>query len=132
MVKIIQVTILSTKTIALNLRESEKNQLIDLKPDYLARYIISLPVFGFKSGRIDLILIKSCSPFFHNLRNNNPLDKNYIVDMCNLLQVFISLYSKESNLKKGGLFKLYFLIVTHILLMLYVAIPYILLQMSNS
>ena len=36
----------------------QKNQLIDLK-EHLERYVNSLPVFGFNSGRCDLNLIKS-------------------------------------------------------------------------
>ena len=36
----------------------QKNQLIDLK-QHLERYINTLPVFGFNSGRYDLNLIKS-------------------------------------------------------------------------
>ena len=36
----------------------QKNQLIDLK-QHLERYVKTLPVFGFNSGRYDLILIKS-------------------------------------------------------------------------
>ena len=37
---------------------SQKNQLIDLK-QHLERYVNTLPVFGFNSGRYDLNLIKS-------------------------------------------------------------------------
>ena len=37
---------------------NQKNQLIDLK-QHLKRYVITLPVFGFNSGRYDLNLIKS-------------------------------------------------------------------------
>ena len=36
----------------------QKNQLIDLKQN-LERYVNTLPVFGFNSGRYDLKLIKS-------------------------------------------------------------------------
>ena len=36
-----------------------KKQLIDLK-QHLERYVNTLPVFGFNSGRYDLNLIKSC------------------------------------------------------------------------
>ena len=36
----------------------QKNQLIDLK-QHLERYMNTLPVFGFNSGRFDLNLIKS-------------------------------------------------------------------------
>ena len=36
----------------------QKNQLIDLK-QHLKRYVYTLPVFGFNSGRYDLNLIKS-------------------------------------------------------------------------
>ena len=36
----------------------QKNQLIDLK-QHLERYVNTLPVFGFISGRYDLKLIKS-------------------------------------------------------------------------
>ena len=36
----------------------QKNQLIDLK-QHLERYVNTLPVFGFSSGRYDLILIMS-------------------------------------------------------------------------
>ena len=36
----------------------QKNQLIDLK-QYLDRYVNTLPLFGFNSGRCDLNLIKS-------------------------------------------------------------------------
>ena len=36
----------------------QKNQLIDLK-QHLKRYVNTLPVFGFNSGRYDLNLIKS-------------------------------------------------------------------------
>ena len=36
----------------------QKNQLIDLKQN-LERYINTLPVFGFNSGRHDLSLVKS-------------------------------------------------------------------------
>ena len=37
---------------------TQKNQLIDLK-QHLERYVKTLPVFGFNSGRYDLKLIKS-------------------------------------------------------------------------
>ena len=36
----------------------QKNQLIDLK-QHLERYVNTLPVFGFNSGRYDLNLIKN-------------------------------------------------------------------------
>ena len=68
MVKIYQVTNLSTKTDALKIRKMQicqhnsckfkKNQLIDLK-EYLEIYVKTLPVFGFISGRYDWNLIKS-------------------------------------------------------------------------
>ena len=48
-----------------------------MKPDYLERYVKSLPVFAIKSDRFDLNLIKSCSLFFHNLRNKNPQLKKW-------------------------------------------------------
>ena len=70
MVKNFQVTNLSMKTNDECLEDSEeadmsiqflrvqKNQLIDLK-QHLERYLNTLPVFGFNSGRYDLNLIKS-------------------------------------------------------------------------
>ena len=65
--KIIQATKLSMKTIALKIRKKQISQHnscefrkinSDLK-QYLDRYVKTLPVFGFNSGRYDLNLIES-------------------------------------------------------------------------
>ena len=44
--------------ISTQLLQIQKNQFIDLK-QHLERYVNTLPVFAFNSGRYDLILIKS-------------------------------------------------------------------------
>ena len=51
----------------------QKNQLIDLKQN-LERYVNTLPVFGFNSGRYDLNLIKSyLIPYFINDKEAEPM-----------------------------------------------------------
>ena len=51
----------------------QKNQLIDLK-QILERYVNTLPVFGFNSGRYDLNLIKSyLIPYLINYKEAEPM-----------------------------------------------------------
>ena len=51
----------------------QKNQLIDLKQN-LERYVNTLPVFGFNSGRYDLKLIKSyLIPYLINDKETEPM-----------------------------------------------------------
>ena len=51
----------------------QKNQLIDLKQN-LQRYVNTLPVFGFNSGRPDVNLIKSyLTPYLINDKEAEPM-----------------------------------------------------------